>query len=149
MSTSGASSNAAPPEELQHWLLVRGTGDRPLAAHVEPHSLRTHSSTRRPSVQKGDLTVCYASGWQVVFALAEVVGDPENDPGRERWRWRFPIRALLALGDLREAPPVQAARVFPSSLGRHSYVRLTPEQYEAAREAILVAEGTRSPGAAG
>jgi hypothetical protein len=40
------------------------------------------------------------------------------------------------LDDLREAPPVEAVGVFPRSLGRHSYVRLTPEQYEAAREAL-------------
>jgi hypothetical protein len=121
----------------QHWLLVRGTGDRPLAERVLPGSLRSHSSTRRPSVQKGDLAVCYASVWQVVFALVEIAGDPENELGRERWGWRFPIRPLLALDDLRAAPPVEAAGVFPRSLGRHSYVRLTQEQYEAARDALV------------
>jgi len=92
-------------------------------------------------VQKGDLAVCYASVWQVVFALVEVCGDPENDPSRERWSWRFAIRPLQTLGDLREAPPVEAAGVFPRSLGRHSYVRLTPEQFEAAREALDLAGG--------
>ena len=55
------------------------------------------------------------------------------------WRWRFPIRPLQTLGDLREAPPVEAAGIFPRSLGRHSYVRLTPEQFEAAREALRAA----------
>jgi hypothetical protein len=122
---------------MQHWLLVRGTGDDPPEARVDSSSLRAHSSTRRPSVQRGDLAVCYASRWQVIFALVEVVGDPENDPGRDRWRWWFRIRPLLALADLREAPPVEAAGVFPRSLGRHSYVRLAPEQFEAARRAIL------------
>jgi hypothetical protein len=120
----------------QHWLLVRGTAERPLAGRVRLDAISAHSSTRRPSVQKGDLAVCYASRWQVIFALAEVVGDPENDPNRERWRWRFAIRPLLALEDLREAPPVEAAGVFPRSLGRHSYVRLTPEQFAAAAEAL-------------
>lgn len=67
---------------LQHWLLVRGTGERPLPERVRPHALRRHSSTRRPGVQRADLAVCYASRWQVVFALVEVVGDPENDPER-------------------------------------------------------------------
>jgi hypothetical protein len=90
-------------------------------------------------VQWGDLAVCYASGWQVLFAVVEVVGDPENVPGRERWGWHFAIRALEALPDLRAAPPVEAAGVFPRSLGRHSYVRLTPEQFEAARAAIRAA----------
>jgi EVE domain len=121
----------------QHWLLVRGTGERPLAERVDPESLRAHSSTRRPSVQKGDLAVCYASVWQSIFAIVEVVGDPENDPTRDRWRWRFPIRPLVVVEDLRAAPPVEAAGIFPRSLGRHSYVRLTPEQLEAARAAIV------------
>jgi len=125
----------------RHWLLVRGTGDRPLAARVSAESLQHHSSTRRPAVQKGDLGVCYASVWQVVFALVEVAGDPENEPGRGRWGWRFAIRPLLVLDDLGDAPPVEAAGVFPRSLGRHSYVRLTPEQYDAAREALILAGG--------
>lgn len=121
---------------LQHWLLIRGTGNRSLPERVDPDSLRAHSSTRRPSIQKGDLAVCYAAGWQTIFAVVEVVGDPENDPTRERWQWRIPIRPLEAVRDLRNAPPVEAAGVFPRSLGRHSYIRLSPEQFEAAREAI-------------
>lgn len=123
---------------MDRWLLVRGTGERPLPARVTPESLRRHSSTRRPSVQKGDLAACYASGWRVVFALVEVTGDPENEPGRTRWRWSFAIRPLLLVADLREAPPVEAAGVFPRSLGRHSYVRLTEAQLEAAIEALEV-----------
>ena len=121
---------------MERWLLVRGTGERPLPERIGPDALRRHSSTRRPSVQRGDLAVCYASRWQVVFALVEISGDPENDPARERWRWSFPLRPLLVVRDLREAPPVEAAGVFPRSLGRHSYVRLTPQQYDAAREAL-------------
>jgi hypothetical protein len=101
--------------------------------------LRAHSSTRRPNVQRGDLALCYASVWQTVFAVVEVTGDPENDPGRDRWRWRIPIRALLVAPLLEDAPPVEAAGVFPRSLGRHSYVRLTPEQFEAGHEAIAAA----------
>jgi hypothetical protein len=124
---------------LQHWLLVRGTAGRILPDEVDAASLRAQSSTRRPSVQKGDLAVCYASGWQNVFAVVEIAGDPENDPSRERWRWRFALRPLLVVPTISEAPPVEAAGVFPRSLGRHSYIRLTPEQFEAGREAIAAA----------
>jgi hypothetical protein len=95
-------------------------------------------------VQKGDLAVCYASGWQNLFAVVEVVGDPENDPGRDRWRWRFPLRVLAAVPRLSTAPPVEAAGVFPRSLGRHSYIRLTPQQFDAAREAITNPEQSAS-----
>jgi hypothetical protein len=123
----------------QHWLLVRGTGERPLAEQVDPEALRAHSSTRRPNVQKGDLALCYASVWQTIFAVVEVTGDPENEPGRDRWAWRFAIRALLSVRDLGDAPPVEAAGVFPRSLGRHSYIRLTPEQFAAGRDAIAAA----------
>jgi hypothetical protein len=121
---------------MQHWLLVRGTSDHLLPELVDPSSLRTHSSTRRPSLQKNELALCYASGWQNIFAVVEIVGDPENDPRRERWRWRVPIRSLLFVEDLSRAPPVEAAGVFPRSLGRHSYIRLTEEQYRAGYEAL-------------
>jgi hypothetical protein len=129
---------------LQHWLLVRGTAGRLLPDEVDASALRAHSSTRRPAVQKGDLAVCYASGWQNVFAVVEVVGDPENDPGRERWGWRFPLRVLAAVRRMTEAPPVEVAGVFPRSLGRHSYIRLTPEQFAAARDAITNPEQSAS-----
>jgi len=124
---------------MQHWLLVRGTRDRLLPEQVDPASLRSHSSTRRPSLQKNDLALCYASGWQTIFAVVEIVGDPENDPSRERWRWRVPIRPRLVVRDLGHAPPVEAAGVFPRSLGRHSYVRLTAEQFRAGSEALAAA----------
>ncbi len=109
-------------------------------------SLRGHSSTKRPTIQKGDLAVCYASVWQVIFAVVQVVTDPEYDPRRERWAWRMGIRPLLVLDDLREAVPVEAAGVMPRSLGRHSYVRLTTDQFAAAHDAI--ADAARGSGAA-
>ena len=123
----------------QHWLLVRGRAGRLLPDDVTASSLQAHSSTRRPAVQKGDLAVCYASGWQNVFAVVEVVGDPENDPERVRWAWRFALRPLLMVARISGAPPVEAAGVFPRSVGRHSYIRLTEQQFEAARAAISAA----------
>ena len=124
----------------QHWLLVRGTGAGPLPQRLPAGHLVAHSSTRRPAIQRGDLAVCYAAVWQTVFAIVEVTGDPEHDPAGTRWTWRFPLRSLVALDDLDAAPAVQTAGVFPQSLGRHSYVRLTPEQFAAAREAIADAQ---------
>jgi hypothetical protein len=122
--------------EPAYWLLVRGRGERRLSHDVGADELRAHSSTRRPSVQLGDAAVCYAAGWQVIFALVDVVSHPENDPARVRWQWRFALRPTLALADLREAPPVEVAGVLPRSLGRHSYIRLTEEQYALARSAL-------------
>ena len=98
--------------------------------------LERHSSTRRPTVAKGDLAICYASVWQAVFAVVEVTSDPEEDPERDRWRWSFGIRPLLALDDLDRSIPAEEVGIFPSSIWRHSYIRLTEEQFTAARSQI-------------
>ena len=98
--------------------------------------IRRHSSSKRPSVQQGDRAILYAAVWQAIFGIVEVVGDPENDPKRERWAWRFPIRPLTVVGDLHDAPPVEAAGVFPQSLWRHSHIRLNEEQFAEASRLI-------------
>jgi hypothetical protein len=117
-------------------LLIRGRGEKPLPTDVRVDEIRTHSSSKRPSVQRGDLAVLYAAVWQAVFALAEVTGDPEHDPERTRWSWRFPIRPLAAVADLHDAPAVEEIGVFPQSLWRHSHIRLTAEQFAAAQVVI-------------
>ena len=118
------------------WLLVRGRGDRPLDRHVDAGAIRAHSSSKRPSVQRGDVAILYAAVWQALYGVAEVVSEPEHDPTRERWSWRFELRPIVVVRDLHEAPPVEAAGVFPQSLWRHSYIRLTREQFDDARTLI-------------
>jgi hypothetical protein len=120
---------------------VRGRGDRPLHARVDAAQIRAHSSSKRPSVEPGELAICYAAVWQAVFAVVEIVGVPENDPRRTRWAWRFPIRPLAAVADLHDAPPVEAAGIFPQSLWRHSHIRLTAEQFATARRLVEAAAG--------
>ena len=119
-----------------NWLLVRGRGDRPLDRHVDASTIRAHSSSKRPSVQHGDLAILYAAVWQAIYGVVEVVSDPEHDPTRERWAWRFAIRPLAVVADLEDAPPVEAAGVFPQSLWRHSHIRLTAERFDAARRLV-------------
>jgi hypothetical protein len=126
-------------ERLRRWMLIRGRGDRPLDAHVRIDQIRRHSSSKRPSVQRGDRAILYAAVWQAVFGIVDVVGDPENDPARERWAWTFPIRPVVAVADLHDAPPVEAAGVFPQSLWRHSHIRLSDEQFRRAAELISAA----------
>jgi hypothetical protein len=84
----------------------------------------------------GDLAICYASVWQAVFAVVEVTSDPEEDAERQRWRWSFGIRPLVALDDLDRSVPAEEVGIFPSSIWRHSYIRLSPEQFDAAWEEI-------------
>jgi hypothetical protein len=124
---------------LTRWLLIRGRGERPLPPAIEPDEIRAHSSSKRPTVQVGELGILYAAVWQAVFAVVEIVGLPEHDPQRARWSWRFAIRPLVAVRDLHDAPPVEAAGVFPQSIWRHSHIRLTDVQFQAARELIEAA----------
>jgi hypothetical protein len=74
--------------------------------------------------------------WQAIFGVVEVAGVAEHDPTRTRWAWRFPLRLELLVRDLDRAPPVEAAGVFPSSIWRHSYIRLDEEQFAAARTLV-------------
>lgn len=90
-------------------------------------------------MQRGETAILYAAVWQAIFGVVEVVGEPENDPQRERWSWRFPIRPLTVVRDLHDAPPLEAAGVFPQSLWRHSHIRLTQTQFDDARALIEAA----------
>jgi hypothetical protein len=116
--------------------LVRGRGDRPLDRVVSRDNITAHSSSRRPSVQAGDLAILYASVWQALFGVVEVAGNLQHDPEKERWSWRFDLRPLVVVDDLDRAPPVEEAGIFPSSLWRHSYIRLSDAQFDAARRLI-------------
>ena len=124
---------------MTYWLFVRGLGKRPLDRHIDVAQIRTQGSTKRPSVTVGDRAILYASVWQAIFGVADVVGDPENDPTRSRWAWSYAIRPITVVADLHDAPPVEAAGIFPQSLWRHSHIRLTPEQFESARKLIEAA----------
>jgi hypothetical protein len=127
-----------------YWLLVRGRGEKPLDRRVDAARIRTQGSSKRPSVQPGDRAILYASVWQAIFGVADVVGDPEHDPALSRWSWRYPIRPVSVVTDLNDAPPVEAAGIFPQSLWRHSHIRLTDEQFESARKLIEAAVLARS-----
>ncbi len=74
--------------------------------------------------------------------MAEVAGEPEHDPAKPRWAWRFPIRPLVVVADLERAPAVEEAGIFPQSIWRHSYIRLRGDQFDAAR-ALVEAAGQR------
>ena len=103
---------------------------------MDPEQFVAHSSSRRPSLEPGELAILYASVWQAIFGVAEVTGVAEHDPEKARWAWRFPIRPLVVVPDLDRAPAVEEAGIFPSSIWRHSYIRLSEEQFDRARELI-------------
>jgi len=119
-----------------------GRGDRPLERRVRPEQILFHSSSKRPSLEPGDHAILYASVWQAVFGVVEVTEVPEHDPEKTRWAWRFPVRPLVLIRDLDRAPAVEEAGIFPRSLWRHSYIRLTETQFGTAR--MLIDRAARS-----
>jgi hypothetical protein len=121
---------------------VRGRGERPLDRHVDAAAIAYHGSSKRPSLQAGEQVILYASVWQSIFGVAEVAGGPEHDPAKARWAWRFPIRPLVVVEDLEHAPAVEEAGIYPQSLWRHSYIRLTSDQFDSAR-ALVECAGRR------
>jgi hypothetical protein len=124
---------------LTYWLKALGHARGPLPARwLEDGSLRSLRRTgfpRRPRMTPGDRLVYYASVWQRVFAIVEVVGEPEQ-VDHPRWPWIVRVEPLLVLPDLEVAPPVGAIGVFPRSMSQQSHIRLTPGQFSRALEAL-------------
>jgi hypothetical protein len=103
--------------------------DRPTAL------LRRTGFPRRPRIAVGDRLVLYASVWRRVFAVCEVVGDPEPRD-HPRWPWTVAIETLLVVPVLDAAPPVEAIGVAARSMSQQSHIRLLPEAYDRAVSAI-------------
>ena len=83
----------------------------------------------------GDRLVLYASVWRRVFALCEVTGEPEPRD-HPRWPWTVAIETLLVVPVLDAAPPVEAIGVAPRSMSQQSHIRIGPEHYARAVDAI-------------
>ena len=124
-----------------HWLKAIGHARGPLpadwVAQSRTGSLVRTGFPRRPRITAGDRLVYYAPVWQRVFAVVEVVGEPTDaDPPSERWPWTVAVASLLLVPNLDDAPPLQALGIPPRSMSQQSHIRITPEQYERAVEAI-------------
>jgi hypothetical protein len=124
------------------FLKAHGTGDRPIADHwlaagswlVDPG--RT-AFPRRPRMTAGDRLVLYASVWQRIFGIAEVISEPtDEDPMAARWPWSVRVELLVAVPVLSNAPPVEAIGVAPRSMSQHSHIRIEERHLELAIEAL-------------
>ena len=124
---------------MTHWLKALGHARGPLPARWledgRVEALRRTGFPRRPRMAPGDRLVYYASVWQRVFAVVEVVADPEPRE-HPRWPWIVRVEPLLVIADLDVAPPVEAIGVSARSMSQQSHIRLTAEQYERAVEAL-------------
>jgi hypothetical protein len=83
----------------------------------------------------GDRLVLYASVWRRVFAVCEVVGEPEPRD-HPRWPWTVAIETLLVVPALDAAPPVEAIGVAARSMSQQSHISITAEHYDRAVAAI-------------
>jgi hypothetical protein len=101
--------------------------------------LRRTGFPRRPRMAPGDRLVYYASVWKAVFAVVEVVCEPEltGVPGTDRWPWSVAVEPLIAIPLLDRAPPVEAIGVFARSMSQQSHITLTGEQFHRAVEVIV------------
>jgi hypothetical protein len=75
-----------------------------------------------------------------IFSLYEVASKPE--PGEhERWHWKVEVRYLAGVPLLSQSPTLDDIWVKPTSLRRHSHIRLTPEQGRRAEQLITAGDG--------
>lgn len=123
---------------MAYWLKAIGHARGPLAERWlddRAELLRRTGFPRRPRMAVGDRLVLYASVWRRVFALAEVVGEPEPRE-HPRWPWTVEIETLLLVPVLDAAPPVESIGVAARSMSQQSHIRIEAGHYERAVEAL-------------
>ena len=121
-----------------HWLKAIGHARGPLREgwlDERPELLRRTGFPRRPRILPGDRLVYYASVWRRVFAVVEVIAEPEPRE-HPRWPWTIAVEPLLVVPVLDAAPPVEAIGVAARSMSQQSHIRLAPEHYERAVAAL-------------
>ncbi len=122
-----------------HWLKALGHARGPLPARwVEDGAVARLTRTgfpRRPRMEPGDRLVYYASVWRRVFAVVEALEEPVPRE-HPRWPWIVAVEPLLVVPVLDAAPPVEAIGVAARSMSQQSHIRLRPEHYERAVDAI-------------
>ena len=121
-----------------HWLKAVGHARGPLAESwfdERPELLRRTGFPRRPRIVPGDRLVYYASVWRRVFAIVEALEDPEPRE-HPRWPWTVAVEPLLVVPLLDAAPPVEAIGVAARSMSQQSHIRIGPDHYARAVEAL-------------
>jgi len=130
------------------WLKSVGSQDTPLDRDwraTNHYLLNSCWFSKHPrSLRAGDVFVYYAASWGVFPALMELVSDSVIDDGGghpvhgQRWRWRMDIRPLITI-PMEHAPSLADVGIDPLRVRRQSYILLTKEEYERARDLIAAA----------
>ena len=133
---------------MGYWLKAIGHARGPLGERwldERPELLHRTGFPRRPRIAVGDRLVLYASVWRRVFAIAEVLGEPEQRD-HPRWPWTVAIETLLVVPVLDAAPPVEAIGVAARSMSQQSHIRIETAHYDRAVEALASVALRRSAG---
>jgi hypothetical protein len=124
--------------EPGYWLKAVGHARGPLSERwfeERPELLLRTGFPRRPRIEPADRLVLYASVWRRVFAVVQVVGEPEPRE-HPRWPWTVATEPLLVVPTLDAAPPVEAIGVAARSMSQQSHIRIRAEHYDLAVEAL-------------
>ena len=135
---------------VQYWLVSSGTNEEP---HIhddwrlrrdrwfEQYGEVWQFNGGRPRIVPGDRLVTYAVGSARafgkgrIFSIYEVTSEP--GPGEHaRWDWKVDVRYLAGVPLLSQSPTLDDIWVNPTSVRRHTHIRLTPEQGRRAEELI-------------
>jgi hypothetical protein len=120
------------------WLKMIGSTENPCP---EPYTRSYADFSRMPRrIRSGDHLILYAvGGRQRVFAIAEVTSEVYRASGNtdenERWPYRVDITYLVnmpASEGIHINEMSTPARDLLRSVGRQSYISLSPEEYERA-----------------
>jgi hypothetical protein len=132
---------------MTKWLKVIGTSSQPFRRHwttEAPHLRHTATFSQRCAWEPGDEFVYHAIGvdGSRVVAIGEVLSScrhqPDVDPGFE-FACDVAIkteRAPISEGVLLDELNVPGARDLRRSVGRHSHIELTEDEFERAKRAL-------------
>lgn len=130
---------------MRYWVKTIGHARGPLPADwlATGRGLERTGFPRRPRIGDGDRLVYYAAVWKRIFAVVEVVGEPERRADAPaRWPWSVAVAPLLLVPRLDDAPRVEACGVAPRSMSQQSHISITRDHFERAVDALAsVARG--------
>lgn len=121
-----------------YWLKMIGSTENPCP---EPYERSYADFSRRPSrIRAGDHMILYAVGGRKrVFAITEVTSDVYQASGNPdengRWPYRVDINYVVnmpAYNGVHIDEVSTGVRDLRRSVGRQSYIELSPEEYERA-----------------
>ena len=108
------------------------------------HQLGAH--VQRPPASRALLdlqALANRSGHRCICERGHSRGEERDHP---RWPWTVAIETLLLVPVLDAAPPVEAIGVAPRSMSQQSHIRIGPEHYERAVEALASVAQAPAPG---